>query len=361
MKVLQIIDSLNTGGAEQMAINYANLLHKNNIESHICVTRKEGILKERISLGVFYFFLDKKISFDIKAIIRLRNYIKEHRIDILHAHSTSYFLATVIKISYPSVKLIWHDHYGNSEFLNERKTTILKYCSKHFDGIIAVNTKLKTWGLQYLQCKKVIKVDNFVNTNLKNSLGVKIKGDPSAFKIICVANLRPQKDHENLLDAFKILIHNYNISLHLIGDNPQTNYSNKILQNINDPMLKDKIFYYGSQKNVLGYLQQSDLGVLSSLSEGLPLALLEYGIAKLAVVTTDVGQCQEVLNGHGRIVPPDNSEMLAHDIFYYYNNNEQRNKDASNFNKHIIRNYSEQSVLVEIMKLYSDVLSSDNK
>tara|TARA_R100000935_G_scaffold7556_1_gene15957 strand:- start:1524 stop:2606 length:1083 start_codon:yes stop_codon:yes gene_type:complete len=360
MKILQIIDSLNPGGAERMAINYANLLRKNDSESHICVTRKEGILKEGISLGVFYFFLDKKSTFDIKAILRLRDYIKEHRIDILHAHSTSYFLATIIKISYPSVKLIWHDHYGNNEFLNKRKTNVLKYCSKQFDGIIAVNTKLKTWSLQYLHCKKVIKVNNFVNTNFKNSLGVKIKGDPSAFKIICVANLRPQKDHENLFNAFKILVSKYNMSLHLIGNDPQTSYSKELIKKINNNLYKDKIFYYGSQKNVRGFLELSDLGVLSSISEGLPLALLEYGISGIAVVTTNVGHCEEVINGNGKLVPPRDPNMLASKILFYYENNQERILDAKKLNLHVLSNYSEECIAKEVIGFYSEVINDHN-
>jgi len=360
MNVLQIIDSLNPGGAERMAINYANLLRRNDCESHICVTRKEGILKEGISLGVFYFFLDKKSTFDIKAILRLRNYIKKYKIDILHAHSTSYFLATIIKISYPSVKLIWHDHYGDSEFLNARKTSVLKYCSKQFDGIISVNTKLKTWSLQYLDCKKVIKVNNFVNTNSKNSLDIQIKGDPSAFKIICVANLRAQKDHENLLNAFDILANDYNISLHLIGNDPHTSYSKNILNMTNRPVFKDKVFYYGSQKNIFGYLEQCDLGVLSSISEGLPLAVLEYGLAGLAVVATNIGECEEVINGNGKLVPPRDPNMLASKILFYYENEQERILDAKKLKRNVLSNYSEECIAKEVIGFYSEVINDHN-
>ncbi|RKS45159.1 glycosyltransferase involved in cell wall biosynthesis [Gillisia mitskevichiae] len=360
MKVLQIIDSLDPGGAERMAVNYANLLYKNNFDSHICVTRKEGLLKDRIALGVFYIFLDKKSTFDIKAILNLRNYIKEHKIDILHAHGTSYFLATFIKISYPSVKLIWHDHYGNSEFLNERKSTILKYCSKHFDGVISVNAKLKIWSLQFLHCKKVIKVNNFINANSENSMGIIIKGDPSAFKIICVANLRPQKDHINLLNAFEILVSNYNMSLHLIGNDPQTTYSKKIIDKINNPSFKDKIFYYGSQKNVIDYLENCDLGVLSSISEGLPLAILEYGISGIAVVTTNVGQCEELINGNGKLVSPKQPKMLADEILFYYKNKQERIFDAKKLNLHVLSNYSEECVAKEIIGFYSEVINDHN-
>lgn len=360
MKVLQIIDSLNPGGAERMAINYANLLQKNQIESHICVTRKEGLLKEDIDSSVCYLHLKKKYALDIKAILSLRNYIKINNIDILHAHGSSYFLASVIKSIYPKVKLIWHDHYGNSEFLKDRESVILKYCSKQFDGIISVNSKLKKWGLQNLKCRKIIEVNNFVTTNSKKQLNFEIKGDPSSFKIICIANLRPQKDHETLLKAFERLAKNNNLSLHLIGNDPKTVYSKSLLERINTSPFRENIYYYGCQKDVFNLLEQCDLGVLSSNSEGLPLALLEYGIAKLAVVTTDVGQCYYVVNGYGRLVQSGNCVMLANEILFYHKNKSRREIDANNFNKHVFLNYSEHSVLAQIKKLYSDILSADN-
>jgi glycosyltransferase involved in cell wall biosynthesis len=357
MKVLQIIDSLNPGGAERMAINYANMLNENDIESHICCTRKEGILKEGIDSGVFYFLLNKKFSLDFKAILRLKNYIKKHRIEILHAHSTSFFLATIIKILYPSVKLIWHDHYGNSEFLKKRKTAVLKYSSQHFDGIISVNSKLKIWSLQNLHCKNVIKVNNFVSTKAQNSLGINIKGDPLAFKIICVANLRPQKDHENLLNAFEIVASKYNVSLHLIGNDPQTNYSKILLEKINNFSFKGNVYYYGSQKNVLGFLKQCDLGVLSSLSEGLPLALLEYGVAGIPVVSTNVGQCEALLNGNGKLVPSGDPISLAREILYYYDNERDRILAAKELNLDVLSNYSEESIRKKVIRLYTEVVN----
>ena len=121
MRVLQIIDSLESGGAELMALNYANGLSALIEESHICCTRKEGILKQRISKDVRYIFLEKKSKVDIRAFTNLKNYISKNRIDIVQAHSSSYFFVTLIKfLSKKKFKLIWHDHYGNSEFLSKR-------------------------------------------------------------------------------------------------------------------------------------------------------------------------------------------------------------------------------------------------
>ena len=59
MKVLQLIDSLATGGAERMAVNLANLLSSHIESSYLCSTRKEGALKNAINLDVKYLFLNR--------------------------------------------------------------------------------------------------------------------------------------------------------------------------------------------------------------------------------------------------------------------------------------------------------------
>ena len=132
MKALQLIDSLNAGGAERVAVNYANALTRHLEGSYLCATRSEGLLKESVSKDVRYLFLNKKSTFDIKAIIKLNRFIKSHRINIVHAHASSFFIATLIKFLNPKLVLIWHEHYGNREKTSSINKFILKISSRFF-------------------------------------------------------------------------------------------------------------------------------------------------------------------------------------------------------------------------------------
>jgi glycosyltransferase involved in cell wall biosynthesis len=356
MRVLQIIDSLHPGGAERMAVNYANILFKNDIVAHICVTRKEGLLNKSLNSGVFYLYLKKKHSLDIKAFLKLRKYIIKHRIELLHCHSSSFFIATLIKITYPQVKLIWHDHYGNGDFLEERRFAVLKLCSYFFDGIISVNEKLRDWAKAYLVCSKTIFLPNFtLQDKLEISEFQSLKGQKE-FKIICIANLRPQKDHLNLIKAFEKCFDYHPMSLHLIGENPETEYSKNILTYIKNSKLKNHIYYYGVRSDIQHLLSQADVGVLSSLSEGLPVALLEYGNSGLPVICTDVGKCSEVVSGFGRVTKPNSYVELADNILFYYKNPEIRIRDAKLYNNHVSTNYSNDIIINEILKFYNNLL-----
>lgn len=355
MKVLQLIDSLTPGGAEQMAVAYANLLSENIEGSYLCCTRKEGFLKEKLQEKTGYIFLNKKRKLDWKAFARLRKFVRAHKIDIVHAHSTSFFFAGLLKLTGCPVKVIWHDHYGESDYLEQRKYGVLKRFSGLFDGIISVNSELKEWAFRNLQCKNIIVLNNFVSED-KNENPIKLKGAESDFRVICVANLRPQKDHQNLLKAVEKVSEKHLVSLHLIGEDPNTRYSTKIKDLISDSVIKNKVYLYGSQPSVLSLLKQADMGVLSSRSEGLPLAILEYGQAGLPVVSTEVGQVNKVVAGHALLVPKEDPEALAGAIMTYLEDEELRREHARSFNLHVLRNYSKEIVKKDILEFYYAII-----
>ena len=192
LKVIQIIDSLNVGGAEVLAVNIANSLVDKGIESHLCVTRKEGSLNKLITQEVGYIYLKRNKTLDIKAIRKLSNYIKENDIGIIHAHSTSYFVAICVKFFIPKVKIIWHDHYGKSEFLKNTSRISIQILSFMFSTVIAVNSKLLNWSKKNLAVKQNYFLRNFplfIDLNKTTFL----KGIDGK-RIVNVAGFRPQKD-----------------------------------------------------------------------------------------------------------------------------------------------------------------------
>lgn len=353
MRVLQLIDSLRPGGAEKMAVNIANAMLPHVERSFLCCTREEGLLKKEIRDEVGYIYLNKKSSLDPLAILKLRRFIRENEIEVVHAHSTSFFLPGLLKLSGSIFKLIWHDHYGESENLKARNYIILKMLSRYFTGIISVNTALKEWAVTNLECENVIEIENFISEpEFKQECEIKLRGNQNDFKIICVANLRPQKDHLNLLRAFEMLKTDLNVSLHLIGEDPGTEYSASILKAIENSPVKSKIFYYGTQIVVISLLKNANLGVLSSRSEGLPLALLEYGMAGLPVICTRVGKCPEVIGEYGEIVPSGNAKALSQKITFYIKHPDKMSIDSNLYQQRIKEKYSVSKVVNRIIEFY---------
>lgn len=342
MKILQLIDTMHAGGAEKLALNYANALSEYKIDSHICITREKGILLDKIHDNVHVHFLNKKSVFDFQALIKLMKILKTNRIDIIHAHGSSWYFALLCKFFGLKIKVIWHDHFGNSEYLDRRKFYLLKHSSYKIDGIISVNKKLKDWAITNLYCNKVIFLNNFIDIE-ENILKVKpkLKGN-SEINLICVANLRPQKDHRTLIKAFKLISKNYNVSLHLIGKEFKNPYSRKLIALFeNTP----SVYWYGEKKNISPWVNLADIGILSSISEGLPLALLEYANAGLGVVCTDVGECREVIGKYGRLIEPGNSEDLARKISIYIKDPEILREESGSLKQRIDQYYSKEYVI----------------
>tara|TARA_R110000868_G_C10913528_1_gene765141 strand:+ start:1116 stop:2192 length:1077 start_codon:yes stop_codon:yes gene_type:complete len=353
MKVLQLIDSLNAGGAERVAVNYANSLVSRIETSYLCATRKEGLLKESISKDVYYLFLNKKSTFDFVAIKKLNNFIKDNKIDVMHAHSSSFFLGTLIKILSPNLVLIWHDHYGNSEFLNKRSKSVLKFCSKLFSHAFCVNTKLETWTKKNLKVKTVSYLPNFAMLNSTKPI-TKLKGVEGK-RVICLANMRPQKDHITLLKAFKLVLNKHpDWSLHLIGQDFHDTYSSSVKAFVEQESLGKHVCFYGSCSDANYILAQATIGVLSSKSEGLPLALLEYGLASLPAIATDVGDCNLVISNSscGQLVPSRKEKDLADALLFYINNMDKRLDAGKNLQLKVLESFSESRIMNSILEIY---------
>lgn len=353
MRVLQLIDSLQAGGSERVAVNIANALSKNIEYSSLCATRKEGLLKQDILKKVDYLFLNKKHVLDIESIKRLNRFVKENQVEIIHAHSSSFFLATLIKLFNRNVSIIWHDHYGNSEFLNKRKHNVLKLCSKYFSHTFSVNKDLEEWAKEKLKLKSVSYLPNFGTLN-KRLVVTNLKGDTGK-RIVCLANLRSQKDHITLIKAFKLVINQYqDWTLHCIGKNFKDEYSKLVENKIRELGLEKSVFLYDSKPDIYNILSQCQIGVLSSKSEGLPIALLEFGLAKLAVIATKVGENETVITHktNGLLVNRSASKELAEAIKLYIENKELRDTFAERFNEHIEKNYSLKSQIETILSTY---------
>ena len=342
-----------------MSVNYANALAKHIDASYLCCTRMEGLLKPELSPEVGYLFLEKKSTLDLKALLKLRSFVVKNKIYLVHAHSSSWFLAVLVKISLPGLKLVWHDHYGRE--LSKRKPGILKPASRFFDVIISVNPNLKKWAEENLFCEKVMFFKNFLPVKnrevslQKDKLPLLVPASywEGGFKIVYLANLRPQKDHLTLLKAFELVEKNFpEISLHLIGKDEENNYSKELKTYVERKELKEKVFFYGEQENVDELLQEFNLGVLSSSSEGLPLALLEYGRAGLPVVCTSVGECAEVVGENGIVIPPQDAKKLADAILLYAESKDLREELSVSFHNSIIKKYSEEAVVSEVIDYF---------
>lgn len=347
MRILQIVDSLDIGGAEKMAVNYANSLSGKIEFSGLVATRKEGELKNQLHKNTHYLFLNKKSKLDLKAVFKLKKYCVENKIEYLQAHSSSFFTAFLVKVFLPSLRIIWHDHNGLSEFISKKKSYVLKIVSHFFDGIVVVNYKLKNWAERELNCKKVIYLANFTTLD-NNQVSETILFGTDQKRILCLANLRFQKNHFLLIEVAKKLkaIHP-DWSFHLVGKDFKDEYAAQVKSQINDNGLQETVFIYGSKKDTQSIISQSDIAILTSQSEGLPVALLEYGLNKKPVVATNVGEIPLIIENesNGFVVPNYDAEAFYQSLLKLVENSALRTKFGEALFDTISKNNSEEAVI----------------
>jgi glycosyltransferase involved in cell wall biosynthesis len=347
MRILQLIDSLEAGGAERMAVNYANALAKQIDFSGLVVSRKEGALANQIDESVSYLFLNRKRIIDFNAMFKLRNYVRVHKVKVVHAHSTSFFLAFLLKLICPSIKIIWHDHYGDSEFLNKRPLMALRLIAPFFSSIIAVNKNLKVWAKENLHFENSIYLPNFPSEEKNITEYTLLKG-LNGKRIVSLANLRIQKNHFLLLEAAKKLKGSYpDWTVHLVGKDFDDAYSREIKSFIIENNLEKNVFLYGTKQDIKNILNQATIAVLTSQSEGLPMAILEYGWYKKAVVVTDVGQIASVIkNGkNGFLVTANQDQLFYESVVKLIENGALRTDFGNLLNNTIAEYYSEEIVI----------------
>ncbi|MUU77642.1 glycosyltransferase family 4 protein [Winogradskyella endarachnes] len=359
MRVLQLIDSLEPGGAERMAVNLANALAEDNVFSCICATRAEGALKSTINKSVNYLFLNRKYVVDVIALIRLVKFVKTSNISIIHAHGSSFFFAWLLKLRLPNLKLIWHDHNGNRSEVKGLFPRLLKLCSSKFDAVLCVNDNLKHWIQTNLKASNLHVIQNFPMLSLSEHTTI-LKGEKGK-RILCLANLRHPKNHLLLLESFKDLCDKFSgWTLHIVGKDYNDDYSNAVKEFINSEKLSNSVFIYDSCNDTSNIISQVEIGVLSSNYEGLPMTLLEYGLGGLAVIVTNVGDNSKVIinDEFGHLIPVKNPKALTESLLFYVGNEEDRIAAGKRLKLHVQNNFSKKSALKKIIDVYLSLNNS---
>lgn len=356
MRVLQIIDSLNAGGAERMAVNYANALADKIEFSGIVVTREEGILKKQLNENVSYYFINKKKTIDFHSIRMLRNIIVQNNIDILHAHGTSFFTAFLVKIMVFRIKIVFHEHNGDRSNQSFLKNIPLFVSILFFNKILVVNKQIENW-FHKTGVKKAVYFPNFASLEAVDFEKTILNGE-SGTRIVCLANLRDPKNHQVLLKAFhEFNMQKENWTLHFVGKNYQDDYSKSINKLIKELNLTKAVFLYDAKSDIANILSQATIGVLCSTYEGFPVTLLEYGLSKLPVISSDVGFCSEVIihEKTGLLFNPLHFEGLTLQLNKLKNDITLRSDLSEQLNNLVVSNYSKENIITNLIATYSTI------
>ena len=301
--ILFVNHSLGTGGIETMIVDMIRLLPKEKFAPEVAVFESggklESILMER---GIPIHHLHKKAGVDFGLVMRLRRLVKDRRISVLHSHNFSAWLYSAFAAR--SVGGICHVHTEHSGVEPSRRRYFAeRWLSRITSHVIAVSAHVHGVMIQDIGISpsRAKLIHNGVNTvrfapdvivrdQARRSLGL----TEQDFVVGIVARLAPIKNHSLLLRAFASFAIDkpMNKKLLIIGDGPER--SN--LEDLSRQLGVDGITHFlGDRRDTEALFNAMDVYVLSSLSEGMNLTLLEAMGCGLAVVATAVGGNVEIV------------------------------------------------------------------
>jgi glycosyltransferase involved in cell wall biosynthesis len=173
--------------------------------------------------------------------------------------------------------------------------------------------RLKTNGEKKYSTKADIGVIGGTTDIEIEGLG-KAQAGNGRIKIGCIARLDPVKGHVYLLHALaKVIKVNDNVELYLIGGGKEETYLQGIVEQLG---LSQFVSFEGSQQDVRPYLRDCDIFVLPSLSEAMPISLIEVFAARRPIIATNVGGIPKIVSDgdNGLLVDPGSPEQLSEAI-----------------------------------------------
>lgn len=295
-----------------MAFQLAKAINKDIFHlQFICLYASSGSKFERElqDAGVKIVFLNKGLGLNFYTFRKLWKALDEHGTTIVHTHLGACLYAAPWCI-YRRKKLLHTVHTLPSKEIPSLHRNLLKLMYKAKAAIpISISETLRTEICSYYRLENAVVplVYNPVNIEHFKSTLNRVEKGPITF--VSVARLAPPKNHKMLLKAFarvqKEIPHS---RLLLAGEgelwNDLQQYSSQL-------KISDNVHFLGNVENIPELLTGSDIFVLSSLYEGLPMTILEAMGAKLPVIATRVGGVPDIVKENGILIEANNTEAFA--------------------------------------------------
>jgi glycosyltransferase involved in cell wall biosynthesis len=175
--------------------------------------------------------------------------------------------------------------------------------------------------------------------------------------LVSIGNLYPVKGHSHLIDALALLVSRHP-TLHL-AISGRGELHDALLARARDRQLERRVHLLGFRTDVAAILAAADIFVLPSLSEGLPLALLEAMFAGRPIVASDVGEVRAALaqGAAGVVVEPGNPVALAAALDHLLSHPEEARTLGSRAAAHARAEYDLSRMVQRYVGLYEAALA----
>ena len=308
IRVAHVTLGLDVGGQEKLLVEFARHADREEFQLFFVSLSTRGRLTADIEgLGWPVQALGEPDGLRPGMAFRLAQLFRRWKIDVVHTHDDRPLIYGAFGARLARVHGVVHSRHGRSFGITRRQTALVQLAAGMADHFVCVSQDAARLTVAHgLPTHKVRTIWNGIDLT-RFELCPPAPHGP----VVTVARLSPEKDMATLLRAAAIAVREEpDLRLQIAGDGVCMDDLRQLARELS---LENHVQFLGPVRDVPALLARSSLFVLSSLSEGVSLTLLEAMARGRAVVATDVGGNPEVVvpGETGLLVPSRQPESLA--------------------------------------------------
>ncbi len=379
INIAYIIDGLGMGGAERLMIPIFQHLDRNLFTPRICVLQSKGdnpLAEDIRALGVPVDELSISRLRDLDAIPRLRNYLREHRMALVHTQlEFSNILGNIAAktLHLPSICTVHVLPSDKARAKSKLHQQVEWLALRHFcDRVLTVSeeTRQSYIVMSGIPARKLTALHNGIDFSyylrldsdlVRDSVREEFRIPRDALLIVTVAVLRPPKGIDRMIQAMPAILDALPNAYYLIvGDGTHRQELEKETKRLN---LSERVIFAGMQKDIPRLLVASDLFVLPTLTEALPTVLAEAMAARLPIVASAVGGIPEMVTdgANGFLVPPSQPSELSRTCLAILSSEPMRRKMGEIGWQVVNQKFKIENQVRKLEQIYLDEMSQHGK
>lgn len=308
LRVVHITPGLAMGGLEKLLVEFARHADRRRFALRFVSLGHRGFLADDIeACGWPVTALGVPDGLNPALVLRLARRLRRWHADVIHTHDDRAHLYGTVAGRLARVPRLVHTRHGRSPHLSRRQQILVNTAARLIDHFVCVSEdSARLAGQQGIPARCVRTIRNGIDVRRFAFVGPQANGPA-----VVVARLSPEKDLETLLRATALVVREEGkLQLEIAGDGPCLS---SLRQTTADLGLEGNVRFLGQVRDIPELLARASLFVLSSLSEGISLTLLEAMASGLPIIATRIGGNPEVVSDgtNGFLVPPQQPHQLA--------------------------------------------------
>ena len=370
IRILETIRQGKIGGGETHVLELCTNIDK-EIYEPIVLSFTDGpmvdLLKTR---GIKTKVIKCETGFNIKVWKKVKQFLEEEKIDIVHAHGTRamsnvFWAASRLKLPLIYTVHGWSFHPNQKRIIRFIRETSEKFLTAQALLTICVSKSNQNDGIKLFNLKRSKVIYNSVDLNKFNpnnnfkDIRKELQIPSNKTLIGYIVRITTQKDPFTMIKAMKIISSiTDDVILLMVGDGELKNESLELIRKLN---LEKNIVFENFRTDIPDILNAIDIYCLPSLWEGFPIGILESMAMKKCVICTPVdGNIELVINNEtGVLVNIKQPEELANAILSLHNDKISREKLAEKGYDLITKSFGMSTLIKKIEYVYMQVINKE--